>query len=73
MNAIERWATVVNWLIFAAFTGWLIYLISLNYGSCRADGSGKLGCFALALFVSWFEMLITIAVLIGRLLMFILR
>ena len=51
---------------------WIVYSVGSHYETCRADGSGKLGCFILALFVGWSEALVFVFVTTFKLLMLIL-
>jgi hypothetical protein len=55
--------------MLAASAGWVVYSFGSLYGSCRIDGTGKLGCFIMALLVSLVEALDFVA--IAKLLMLI--
>jgi hypothetical protein len=46
------------WLILAIAACWVGYLVASHYGSCRTDGSGRLGCFLWAILAGAFEALI---------------
>jgi len=45
------------WFMLIGAACWVVYLIASHYGSCRADGSGKTGCFIWALVSGGFEAL----------------
>jgi hypothetical protein len=38
---------------------WTVYVFCSNYGSCRADETGKIACFLITLFMSWLEVLVS--------------
>ena len=50
MNGLHRAAPAraLRLKCFAVSAASLLILFAANYGSCRADGSSKLGCFLLA-------------------------
>jgi hypothetical protein len=50
----------------------VVYLIAGYYGTCRADGSGKVGCFVAALFVGGFEALAFVVGTVKKLLRLVL-
>jgi hypothetical protein len=51
---------------------WTVYVFGSNYGNCRVDGTGKIICFAIALFMSYLEVLVFVIATIAKLLMLIL-
>jgi hypothetical protein len=69
MNAsTQRRASHAVWLMLAISGCWLMYLFVSHYGSCRTDGTGKLGCFFLAVFGSLFEAVAFVVGTIAKLL-----
>jgi hypothetical protein len=73
MNVLPHgWAARALWLMLAVSAGWITYLFTSNYGSCRAHGSEQLGCFVIALFLSCMEALLFAFLTIINLLIFIL-
>jgi hypothetical protein len=60
------------WLILAIAACWVFYLAASSYGSCRATGSGKLGCFIGALLITAFETLIFAVATVVKLLRLVL-
>jgi hypothetical protein len=76
MNASPQgWASRALWLMFAISAAWAVYVFGSHYGSCRADGTGELFCFVIALFFGWLEVLvfvIFVIVTVAKLLMLIL-
>jgi hypothetical protein len=73
MNASSQgWAGRALWLMFAISTAWAVYVFGSHYGSCRADGTGELFCFVIALFFGWLEILVFVIVTVAKLLMLIL-
>jgi hypothetical protein len=67
-----NWLARVLWLMLATSACWVMYLFAASYGGCRADGSGKLGCFMLALFMSVLEAIVFIVLTIVKLLLLML-
>jgi hypothetical protein len=46
------------WLVLAVSALWVILVTSSNYAHCRADGSGKMWCFADALIGSAIQVIV---------------
>jgi hypothetical protein len=63
------WAARALWLMLAVSLGWLIYAFASEYGLCRAAGTGKIGCFFIALVISGSDALVFAVATIGKLLM----
>ena len=56
MNAAPRnRAGTTLRLILAVSACWVTYLATSNYATCRAGGSGQVGCFITSPFVALFE------------------
>jgi hypothetical protein len=73
MNASSQgWASRALWLMFAISAAWAVYVFGSHYGSCRADGTGEIFCFVIALFFGWLEVLVFVIVTVAKLLMLIL-
>jgi hypothetical protein len=73
MNASpQSWASRALWLVLAISAAWAVYVFGSHYGSCRADGTGELFCFVIALFFGWLEVLVFVIVTVAKLLMLIL-
>jgi hypothetical protein len=73
MNASPQgWPSRALWLMFAISAAWAVYVFGSHYGSCRADGTGELFCFVIALFFGWLEVLVFVIVTVAKLLMLIL-
>ncbi len=46
---------------------WAVYTFGSHYSSCRADGSGQVLCFFLALLFSWLEVIVIVIATIVKL------
>jgi hypothetical protein len=68
----QGWASRALWLMFAISAAWAVYVFGSRYGSCRADGTGELFCFGIALFFGWLEVLVFVIATVAKLLMLIL-
>jgi hypothetical protein len=68
----QQWAACALWLMLAVSAGYIIFAFVSHYGSCRADGTGKIGCFLVALFASLLEALAFAFVTVVKILTFIL-
>jgi hypothetical protein len=71
MNEFRRWARRALWLILTISAAWVLYLLASHYGSCRAGGTGKLGCSIFALFLSGWDVLVFVLLTINKLVLFL--
>jgi hypothetical protein len=73
MNRLPQgWVAGALWAMLAIAAIWTVYLFGSNYGNCRVDGTGKIMCFLITLFMSCLEVLIFVIVTIAKLLRLIL-
>jgi hypothetical protein len=73
MNALPQgWAARALWTMLAISALWTLYMFGSNYGDCRVDGTGKITCFIITLFMSCLEVLAFVIVTIAKLLTLIL-
>lgn len=54
------------WLMFAISGAWVVYSLGIHYVSCRTVGTGKLFCFAIAFFVSCWDVLVLVVLTVGK-------
>jgi hypothetical protein len=72
MNAAHpNWPVRAVWTMLAVAAIWVLYTFGSHYTSCRADGSGQVLCFILALFFGWLEVLFTVIGTVIRLIVLI--
>ncbi len=57
--------------MFAISAAWAVYVFGSHYGTCRADGTGELFCFVIALFFGSLEVMVFVIVTLAKLLMLI--
>jgi hypothetical protein len=72
VNGIVTWAKIALWAMLAVAAAWVVYRVTANYGNCRVDGTGKLGCLAVTLFMSTIEFFTFVVVTMIKLLLTIL-
>jgi hypothetical protein len=51
----QVWASRAVWLAIAVAVIWVVYIGVSHYGSCRADGVGKLICLGITVCVTFIE------------------
>jgi hypothetical protein len=68
----QTWKSRAVWLMLAVSACWVAYAFASSYASCRADGTGKVGCVILALFAGWLQVLLHLFTTIIRLITWLL-